>query len=240
MSWGFRLEGDHGSIMLDEQYPIYQVTSESVPLPDPFTGGIVGGFLPGSMTVCVPPVTGQTWLYSVFGAEIGAQERLPSWTDWREGTVPGVSYGWTVVRAQVRPTPSRETHGMRLFDAAGQLIYDSGYPIVYFAAFGGGFTYSHKVMTRNDNKLEAFIFVYRVPIPPVPPGMRVGLLADTLSFYDGWTRRPGNSGEVYYGFPDNSRTHLYLGIQGPPGFSSGSQSPGSIAAFLESIIFVFV
>lgn len=246
MSFGFRLEGDHGEIMIDERYPVYQVVSEYSPAPGPYFGTIIGSPIAGQMCIAIPPATGQTWLNgSLWYPGIDAYDRLPSWRDYSQfdGTpsagYPGVSYGWRVAFAQAQPVASPEKYGMRVFGPAGERVYDSGYPLVYFAGFGGSFAYSHKVMTRNDNDLESFIFVYRVPIPPVPAGMRLGLLADTLTFVDAWTAS-FQGGDVYYGFPYNSRTHLYVGIQGPSGFSSRSQAAGSIEGFLQSIVFTFL
>lgn len=252
MPFGARFEGDNGQLVLDETLSVFQILEEGAigPIYQDITyeGGSFSYMLGFGATfkrtyaktplvVLFPPAGGGAcWISggSVTPSGCSMQCKDGFAFSYKHGPFqyPNDVYGvrYAVISDEI--PESNERFGMRLWDEDARLIYDSGYPLAYFRGFGISMNYWYPFQTRNDNKLEAFIFVHRVPIPDA----ECGVILNTLPFC-GDTYAP-KAGPVYFGWRAGDRANFGVGVQGPPGFSSGSQSVGDATMYIQSVLFV--
>lgn len=151
---------------------------------------------------------------------------------------PNPAYGARYAVISDTIPESGERFGIRAWAEDGRLVYDSGYPLAYFRGFGSAMNYWYAFQTRDDNQLEAFIFVHRIPSPDANCGVVLNTLpfsGDTYTTHNAGLRAPN---EGYFGWPNANRTNFGVGVQGPPGFSSGSQSVGDVTMYMQSVLFV--
>lgn len=240
MSYGIRIEGDYGQLLIDDTLPVFQIVEEG------YLDGAVVTFkhvYPKTPLVVIFPPTGRAcWISSggVYpkGFSAFCYEGFPYSRNHGPIVFPRPAYGarYAVIADYI--PESDEAWGVRAWAADGRLVYDSGYPLGYFRGFGSSMNHWYNFQTRNDNKLEAYIFVHRIPMPDETCGVVLNTLpfsGDTYPTHNAGLRAP-NQG--YFGWRDGGRENFGVGVQGPPGFSSGSQSVGDIAMYMQSVLFV--
>lgn len=253
MSFGARFEGEFGQLLIDETLPVFQIVEEGSLVANVISGPS-GSFVAGMgatfkrsyartpLVVIFPPYGVPCWLsggsITTSGFAVQCNDGFAYSRDHGAIVLPSPVYGarYAVISDEVRP--SNEQFGMRLWAADGRLIYDSGYPLAYFRGFGSSMNYHSRFQTRDDNQLEAFIFIHHIPMPDATCGVVLNTLpfsGDTYPTHAAGLRAP-NTG--YFGWQDGGRTNFGVGVQGPPGFSSGSQSVGDISMYMQSVLFV--
>lgn len=153
MSYGFKSIGDAGNVQIDQTYANLHYRASGSVMTTALTdgsGGLSGAsYVDVAFTGCrhnllaircalnatyfLLSKSGSTWTYRFIAAREGSST----------STVGTVIYYW---RFDTAPLPSTETHGLRVWDASGNLNYDSGYKCLVLEDFKTGFN-----ITTPDN-----------------------------------------------------------------------------------------
>lgn len=254
MSFGALIEGDNGQLLIDNTLPVFQVVEEGMLLPNVIDLGNGSSFVYGFQAVfkriyprtplvaIFPPANITCWMsdgnVTPMGFSVMCYDGFPYSNDHGPIIQPSPVYGARFAVISDWIPESDEAFGVRFWADDGRLVYDSGYPLAYFRGFGTRMDHWFNFQTRNDNKLESYKFVHRIPMPDANCGVILNTLpfsGDTYPTHSAGLREPNTAD---FGWHGADRSNFGVAVQGPPGFTSGSQSVGDVSMYIQSVLFV--
>jgi hypothetical protein len=214
MSYGFAISGDAGNIMVDDTYPVFQVIEQGDIPPSASSDSYLHRvqftrtYADPPLLILYPPEGRPGWIYTFrftvdasgrvdgFSAELtGNPWRLLGYAD-ADMLVGGSdvaiiepserAFGWRYAVATDQVPYGEEPYGLRVWNTAGRLVYDSAWPLAYFRApLGSSLTLVRREQIGNMGVYETFRDTYAAPVA-FAPGAKVGILAST------WASKSGN------------------------------------------------
>jgi len=254
MSFGALIKGDNGQLLIDNTLPVFQVVEEGVLLPNIIDLGNGGSFVSGfgavfrhtyprpPLVAIFPPPGVTCWIESggvtERSFEVTCYNGFPYSDNHGPIILPRPVYGVRFMVISDWIPESDEALGARFWADDGRLVYDSGYPLAYFRGFGTRMDHWFNFRTRNDNQLEAYKFVHRIPMPDANCGVILNTLpfsGDTYPTHNAGLRAPNTAN---FGWHGADRSYFGVAVQGPPGFNSSQQSVGDVSMYIQSVLFV--
>ena len=214
MSYGFEIRGDAGNIMVDDTYPVFQVIEQGVIPPSASTYSYLHRvkftrtYADPPLLILYPPDGRAGLLYTFrftvnsagqvdgFSAELsGSPFRLLGYSD-PDPLVGGSAvaliepseraFGWSYAVATDQIPYGEEPYGVRVWDTAGRLVYDSAWPLAYFRApLSTSLVRTERELVGDVGVYETYRDTYEAPVA-FSAGARVGILAST------WANKSGN------------------------------------------------
>jgi hypothetical protein len=128
MSYGFRAINSNGSVQIDQRFRNYKVwasgtVSNNYSTPNWVTFDITYASNPSAIVFIKWNTLGKS-LY--FGAKTNTGQRFLMYPDDGFGFFGAFAYDYVVLAPNLDGTPSSDTWGMRIRDAAGNIAFDSG------------------------------------------------------------------------------------------------------------------
>lgn len=153
MTFGFRAAGDTGNLQIDDEYPVFRVHAMGVT----GDGGVFTFPTPAKTSewpmVFIRPRGSTSWymLMVVFHGSPGGWTgvTVQTTTDpW--GWVPTANTGaWDIAIVVWDSLPSTERYGMRVFNANGGIVYDSGHRVMHLLHQANHWRYGEYVNSKN-------------------------------------------------------------------------------------------
>lgn len=131
MSWGFRVTGDSGQVIVDDTYGVAHVLQRGTYSHGAGTNWMTVNF-PAPVATQAPPM-----LFLNPNGKAGCQRlefigSAGAWTGFRFNPVTGLAGSGSYFAAGVNPPAAGDGWGIRVRDSAGLITFDSGWPVVRF------------------------------------------------------------------------------------------------------------